>query len=312
MGPLIGFAGFRFFSRPTVVGLTIILIWSLFLPPVAAETSNKLNVYVVNYPLEYFAWRIAGEHAKVVFPAPQGTDPAYWTPDISTITAYQQADLILLNGAGYAKWVDRVSLPRSKLVDTSAKFEDNYITLEDVVTHSHGPGGEHAHENVAFTTWLDLDLAAKQAKEVADALSRKKPEFKEVFQRNFDSLEKDLMALDGKMQEIVAKNRVRPIIASHPVYQYLAHRYSLNMKSVHWEPDRLPTGEQWLELKRILKDHPAKWMIWEGEPKEETAEKLKSMGIESVVVSPCGSVPADGDFLSVMRDNVENLKVVFQ
>ena len=33
---------------------------------------------------------------------------------------YQGADLILLNGATYAKWIDRVTLPASKLVDTSA------------------------------------------------------------------------------------------------------------------------------------------------------------------------------------------------
>jgi zinc transport system substrate-binding protein len=312
MGPLCRFGGIRFFSRPIVLGLMIILFCHLSLSPVGAEKSNILNIYVVNYPLKYFAKRVAGEHAKVVFPAPPDADPAYWTPDISTIGAYQKADLILLNGAGYAKWVDKVSLPRSKIVDTSGKFKDRYITSEGVVTHSHGPGGKHAHENVAFTTWLDFDLAAKQAREVADALSRREPGLKEVFQRNYDSLEKDLMGLEGEIKEIVAKNRKRPIIASHPAYQYLAGRYSLNLKSVHWEPDRLPTGKQWLELNKILKAHPAKWMIWEGKPNEETVEKLKSMGIGSVVVSPCGSVPADGDFLDVMRRNVENLRTVFQ
>ena len=132
--------------------------------------AEPLNVYVVNYPLKYFAERIGGEHVNVTFPAPADGDPAFWIPDVATITAYQNADLILLNGAGYAKWVKKVSLPRSRLVDTSRRFSEQLITSTDAVTHSHGPKGEHAHEALAFTTWLDFALAARQAEAIAVAL----------------------------------------------------------------------------------------------------------------------------------------------
>jgi len=77
-----------------------------------------------NYPLKYFAERIGGPHVKVILPVPSGQDPVYWTPTIADITAYQQSDLILLNGAGYAKWVKKVSLPRSKTVDTSRQLKE--------------------------------------------------------------------------------------------------------------------------------------------------------------------------------------------
>ena len=40
-------------------------------PCVARETQAGLTVYVVNYPLLYFAERIAGKHATVIFPAPE-------------------------------------------------------------------------------------------------------------------------------------------------------------------------------------------------------------------------------------------------
>jgi zinc transport system substrate-binding protein len=232
-------------------------------------------------------------------------------PDAETVSAYQRADLILLNGATYAKWMDKVTIPQFRTVDTSAGFSDRYIGLADAVTHTHGPKGKHAHEGIAFTTWLDLELAAGQAKAIAEALGRKMPGLKKVFQKNFAALEKDLLALDRQLQEIVANNRKQPLVASHPVYQYFARRYGLNVRSVHWEPDRKPTGKQWFELKAIFKDHQAKWMIWERIPEKETAEKLKSMGIGSVVFDPCGNVPADGDFLRVMRQNVENLKGIF-
>jgi zinc transport system substrate-binding protein len=53
-------------------------------------------------------------------------------------------------------------------------------------------------------------------------------------------------------------------------------------------------------------------MIWEGNPIKEPVAKLKSMGINSLIFDPCGNVPVQGDFLSVMWKNVENLKPAFR
>ncbi len=275
------------------------------------SSSDKLTVYVVNYPLKYFAERIGAEHLTVVFPVPADVDPAYWNPDVAAIAAYQQADLILINGAGYGKWVDKASLPRSKLVNTSKKFKDQYIRTKDLVTHSHGPQGNHAHEDVAFTTWIDFDLATKQAQAIAKALVRKRPELKKTFQQNYTALESDLSALKRLIKEIVTKNQIQPLVVSHPVYDYLAKRYGLNIKSVHWEPDKIPNHEQWVELQAILKSHPAECMIWEGNPDRATVEQLKSLGLSSLVFDPCGNVPDQGDFMTVMRNNIVNLKKCF-
>ena len=76
------------------------------------------RVYTVNYPLAYFAERIAGESVKVVFPVPPDVDPAIWSPDAETIADYQLTDLVLLNGGGYAGWLQRATLSQSRLVAT--------------------------------------------------------------------------------------------------------------------------------------------------------------------------------------------------
>ena len=62
-------------------------------------------------------------------------------PDRKTIGDYQQADLVVLNGAAYAGWVSTVSLPRLRQLDTSKAFKDGFIVGEDTVTHSHGLTG---------------------------------------------------------------------------------------------------------------------------------------------------------------------------
>jgi len=44
--------------------------------PVPADVQGRVTVYTVNYPLQYFAQRIAGKHAEVIFPAPTDIDPS--------------------------------------------------------------------------------------------------------------------------------------------------------------------------------------------------------------------------------------------
>jgi zinc transport system substrate-binding protein len=53
-------------------------------------------------------------------------------------------------------------------------------------------------------------------------------------------------------------------------------------------------------------------MIWEGSPLKASVEKFKAMDLDSLVFDPCGNIPDQGDFLSVMRHNVKNLKPVFK
>jgi zinc transport system substrate-binding protein len=298
-------------NRRTYTWVLTFMLLILFFMVQKSPAFGPISIYVVNYPLKYFAERIGGEYVKVSFPAPADVDPAYWTPNVPEISAYQKADLILLNGAGYAKWINKVSLPRSKMVNTSRGFKDRYITTKAVMTHSHGAQGEHAHESLTFTTWLDLEISVGQAEVIAKALGRKRPELKDVFKRNYESLKNDLLALDQKIQTIVSKNPSTPLIASHPVYDYFTRRYGVNLVSVHWEPDELPVNQQWRELKGILKQHLAKWMIWEGAPVQASVIGLKSLGVNSLVFNPCGNVPEKGDFLSVMDRNVENLRKAF-
>ena len=187
-----------------------------------------VTVYVVNYPLYYFAERIGGEHVHVVFAAPADEDPAFWRPDAETIAAFQTADLILINGASYAKWTKIVSLPETKLVDTSASAAEQYIEVMDAVTHSHGPGSEHAHAGTAVTTWLDPKMALAQAEAIQQALARLRPQHKEDFQANFSALRTDLNELDQKLSAGVEGKSMQAVVFSHPVYQYLQRRYNLN------------------------------------------------------------------------------------
>jgi zinc transport system substrate-binding protein len=292
--------------------MVILILFILAISAQIGSAADQLKVYVVNYPLKYFTERIGDDHVQVEFPVPGNVDPAYWNPDVATISAFQKADLILLNGAGYAKWVRKVSLPRSKMVDTAKKYKQQYTYTKDVVTHSHGGEGKHAHEALAFTTWLNFELAAGQAEAIAAALGRRRPSLKGKFQNNLNSLVGELKALDQRIQKITSQNKSMPLIVSHPVYDYFTQRYGLNIVSVHWEPEEVPTKPQLVELQKIIDEHPAKWMIWEGEPDPRSVNILKTLGVDSLVFDPCGNKPEEGDFMTVMRRNIDNLSEAFK
>src|SRR6056297_342411 len=171
----------------------ILLLLAAMLPGLAAAQDRPV-VMAVNYPLAWMAERLAGDAAEVVLPVPPGVDPQFWRPGIAEISAIQSADLIVLNGAGFAAWTARVSLPRARSIDTSRGFHDRLIATGSV-THSHGADGAHSHEGTAAYVWLDPALAALQARAVAEALTRALPGQAAAIAERLGALEADLAGL---------------------------------------------------------------------------------------------------------------------
>lgn len=283
--------------------------------PSSAESPStakaKPLILASNTPLAYFASRIGGALVDAAYPGPSDEDPAFWEPNDADVARLQEADLILLNGATYEKWLAHVTVPESKLVDTSAIFKEAYLDSSHSESHSHGPKGEHSHAGTAFTTWIDFQLAKSQATQVHQAVVTQIADQKEALDKDLQSLTADLDALDQRMAAIAQRIGTQPLVASHPVYQYWANRYKLNVKAVLWEPEVVPDEDQMKALQELVASHPAKWMIWEGEPDPASVTKLKALGIESLVFDPCGGPAEEGDWLSVMKSNLDGLEKAF-
>ncbi len=265
---------------------------------------SKKRVAVVNYPLQYFTKRIAGDRVNIFFPVPQDEDPAFWKPQDKDIVNYQQADIILLNGAEYEKWLPSAVLPLTKQVITSQAFMDRYVTNGEVITHSHGPQGMHSHGLIDFNTWMDPQQAALQAQSIRDELVRLLPGDAKEFDANLQALQKDLSDLDATFAAVSSHLGKAPLLGSHPVYQYTARRYGWDLRSVHWEPDEMPSEAEWHKLEDLHQKHPAKLMIWEEAPLPAVTERLRKMGIEPQWRSkPAPALPRPGDYLSAMKAN---------
>ena len=117
--------------------------------------------------------------------------------------------------------------------------------------------------------------------------------------------------LDKELQAVIEINPELPLIAAHPVYDYFAQRYALNLKSLSWESDKVPDEVQWEKFKNLLEQHPAQWMIWEDQPNAKTVAKLQSLGIESIILNPLDHIAKNGDFIEIMQKNIQILNRVY-
>ncbi|MDW3222385.1 MAG: zinc ABC transporter substrate-binding protein [Paracoccaceae bacterium] len=267
----------------------------------AAISQDRPRVVAVNYPLQYFAERLLGDSAEVVFPVPAGVDPSFWRPTIADISMIQSSDLILLNGASFATWVDRVSLPRSKLVNTSAAIEDQFIATKSI-THSHGDGGEHSHEGIASYTWLDPSLALAQAQAIATTITARGLAPAGQVQARLAELEADLEALDAEAAMKLEGLAGVAIIATHPRYQYLARRYGLSLNSLEWEAGAMPDESGLSDLQTRIEETGAGILIWEAEPPAAAFEITSDLGLRNVVFAPLAHGVEGSGFTEAISD----------
>ena len=280
----------------------------------AVPEKAKPIIVTSNYPLYFFASRVvSGVDAApdIILPEIEG-DPASWIPSTAQIQLLQSADLIVVNGAGAEPWLNWISLDQGRVVDTSSEISGRLIVLDESVLHRHGPKGDHSHRASAFTTWLDPQLAIDQALAVERALAALTPEHATKYGHNMSVLKQELMELDGKLSEVFAQLQDRPILFSHPVYQYLQRRYDINGQSVHWEPDEEPTTPDWIDLQQRRASHRATIMIWEDEPLTTTGRRLVQAGISSVTFRTAANRPTQGDFVTLMLENRQRLQTALQ
>ena len=272
----------------------------------ASLAQDRSRVVAVNQALHEFAKRLLEDAAEVVFPVPEGVDPSFWRPSIADISMIQSADLILVNGAGFATWIDRVSLPRSRVVNTSAAIEDQFIVTESI-THSHGDGGEHSHEGIASYTWLDPMLAIAQAEAIAAAVIARDLAIEENVEARLAELRADLTELDAMAQDALSGLEGVTMIATHPRYQYFARRYSLSIASLEWEAGAMPSEDDLADLERQSTELDARILIWEVQPPREAIERTDALGLQSIVFETWASQGTSDNFFDAYKNSVSGL-----
>lgn len=267
--------------------------------PKAQPAAIDEVVLTSNHPLQYVAGRIAGGAVPVESPIPPGQDPGHWSPTRADLVRYQRARLILLSGAGYEGWVTGVSLPTSRVVDTSRGFPEGSLLETGARTHSHGLDGEHSHAGIAGLVWLNPRLLTLQARQAYRAMARSWPEHTDLFNQGLKELEADLAALEAELASTLEGAHV---VASDPGFGYLGE----SCQGFDLDPAG-PSSGALERLQAALEERPARVLLWPTPPEDAVAAHLQEhLGLTSIVLD-IASNPAEGDYLTIMRANIQRL-----
>ena len=272
-------------------------------------TPTKIRVFADNQALGFFAQRIGGEYVEVE--TPPVDQEGDWQPSLDEIIRIQSSDLILLSGAGYAKWAKRASLPASRTRTLSDAQRDRWIEEVDETAHAHGPEGEHTHTITASYTWADPEIAINLADSLRSALVEIRPVHQEEFRSNLRILQRDIQTTSADVERAINAQPSQPILFSRPIYQYMQRRFRMNGQSVYWSPTEMPSEDQWSSLEELLTEHPAEFMIWPSEPNPEIAKRLQEMNISSVVYDPTGIANPEENLLVKMKAGTKGLAEVY-
>ncbi len=288
-------------------------------PTSTVDPGTKRQIVAVSYPLEYLTQRIAGSEMEVRCPVPAGERASQWRPQRDAILKMQHADLIVANGVGarFAKWLDTVSLPDSKICNSATRglALADYISVDDVrLVHSHGPEGEHSHPTTVAYTWLSPLIAGKQADYIATELARVDPAKKEIFSANLQALKKDLTELAEAFKVLPQSQGDQPLVvlSANPDLKFFSQAAGWQDHHLTWfePPTAIVAADELEKFLALNKDHQTlrqqgQTVLLSNYPfSTELLEVVRLQGVTVLVVDPMDVRPNNGDYLMVMKRNL--------
>jgi zinc transport system substrate-binding protein len=211
------------------------------------QEQEKITVVASFYPLYEFASKIVGDMAEVSSLVPAGVEPHDWEPTAEDVSKGRAANVLIINGAGFERWVN--DLEAKFIVNTSEGIEFNYEEENEAET-----ANEHGHEGNGVNphVWLDPMLAKHQVDKIRDAMTRSDPANADYYNQNAVRFTTELDSLDAFIRSELASCDKLDFIAFHDAFIYFSERYGLMQHSIQGvspEGEILPqTIQQIIEL----------------------------------------------------------------
>jgi zinc transport system substrate-binding protein len=250
------------------------------------------------YPLAFATGRVGGKAVQVDSLTPGGVEPHDLELSSGQVRDIAEADLVVYLGQGFQPAVEDVvtSLDASRRLDALEGKSLLPGVEEDDQTDPH--------------IWLDPTIMATIADQIADRLSALDPGAADGYETNAEALKRELLELDREYSDVLSKCRSNEFVTSHSAFGYLAARYGLRQTSIAGvDPEGEPSPRRLAEVARFVDEHAVTKIFFEELAPPDLAETLaRETGAEAEVLSPLETPPERGDYLDVMRTNLDKLR----
>jgi zinc transport system substrate-binding protein len=278
------------------------------------KAEKKLKVVTTFYPMYDFTKNIVGDYADVVTLIPSGAEPHDWEPTPKDMETIQQADVLVYNGAGMERWVDKVikstNNDKLKVVEASKGIDLMEGTAEEEEGDEHG-NEKHLDPHV----WLSPVLAQKEVKSIEDAVVQADPSHKDIYEKNAEAYISKLNDLDKLYKDGLTTAKRKDFITQHAAFAYLAKQYGLQQVPIAGlSPEQEPSAAKMTEIIKFAKEHQVKTVFFETLVTPKVAEVIsKEIGAKTAVLNPIEGLTREEkaknlDYIGVMKNNLEQLQ----
>lgn len=282
--------------------------WKLFFSAkkqqMAEESSQqRLKIVATFYPLAEFAEKVGGEKVEVETLVPTGVEPHDFEPTVRDIELLQNADLIIYNGAGFERWIEKVLPEIDPANKKSLKMSSSISLLKSGET-----------QDPHF--WLDPVLAQSEVEGISQKLALLDPVHAIEYRQRADAYAAQLGQLDFQFKQKLSQCQKKTIITSHAAFGYLAKRYGFSVLSIAGlSPDSEPSNQHLAEISQTVKQYGLKYIFFESLVSPKLANTIaQETGAKTLEFNPLEGLTAaeksqGKDYISIQKQNLENLQL---
>jgi len=218
------------------------------------------------------ARQIAGPEAAVasVLSNPD-EDPHMFEASPSVARALSGARIVIYNGADYDPWMD-------KLLAAAKSSDRQVIVVAKLV-------GKQAGDNPHL--WYDTATVAVAARALAAAFTRADPASADAYAQRLASFLATLQPIDAQVARLRDAYRGTPVIATEPVFGYMAGPIGLAMHAEKFQMavmnDTEPSASDVAAFETDLRQHLVKVMLYNSQATDKAAMRLLHIAEKSGV-----------------------------
>lgn len=222
------------------------------------STKSSKPIVLVTIPTyAYFVEQIAGDTVSVKIFVQPGSNPHIYEPTPKQVESFAKAQIWLRNGDPIeGKILKFMQEKHIKNVDLSEG-----LSLLTSSGHSCDDHDSHV-EGKDLHVWLDPNLAAIQAKTIAQELKILWPEHQAMYEDRLQLLENSLQKLDEDIEKQLEPLKGSYLLLSHPALGYYCARYGLNQLSVECQ-GKDPRPQQIAEIVKEAKEKNVRVVLTE-------------------------------------------------
>ena len=230
-----------------------------------------------------------------------------YTLTVRQMKAIEEADVVILSGAGLEEFLDDALKSAGKVIDSSAGIE----LLSGEHHHHHEGEEEESHEGHHHETdphiWLSPAHAAEQARNICAGLSAKYPEYAANFEENLTKLLSDLKKLEDYGSQKLAELSSREILTFHDGFAYLAHAFDIEIvEAIEEESGAEASAKELIHLIEEVRHHDIRAIFVETNGSGSAASIIAAE--TGTHLSTLSMAMSGDDYFAAMYANIDALK----